>query len=175
MSESAVGSPTPVVPSTQALIADAAAAAEAAGGSPLKQVTGDLPQVADLEEETVKVSVDLPLAITVSEDPTKPWILGIEKPNCLRCDVLVEDGELDGSSAKCHYRLGNANCPAAQIRIVNYGARNRAARILREAAANAQDNPLGIAKAMSKVSAMVEKGELSQSAFSWAMKEAGIL
>ncbi len=67
---------------------------------------------------------------------------------CLSCAYFVEGAKHKYND--CHYTAGNADCPAAEVRIVPTGKVRRAARLIKEA--RAAKNPVREAEILESLS-----------------------
>lgn len=60
----------------------------------------------------------------------KKEYLGLYSQACLTCKSLIETGTINNPD--CHYKAGNKQCPASEVKIVIVGeALDYAARVLR--------------------------------------------
>lgn len=184
MSEVATGD-TGTTQATQALVADAAAAVgndQAHQPNSLSEAAPNASTEAVMEEEVIeKISIPLPMSLGVPEDdsPSKKWKVFLFSSNCQSCDALMPflpdaEGTVDGSTAPCHFRLGNVHCPAGQLEFVRIGAKVKAANLLRAAMAAAKEDPMQMAEAIAKITKMIKTKKLSSDELSQVYAEVGL-
>lgn len=97
----------------------------------------DQSSAADSDEDVE--SVDIPDCIEPPTPTSPTFSIKLYHGTCLDCNALVQDGDTDGLSLKCHFSKGQTLCPAGSIRLVFTGLREYWLRRLRKAQANGGD------------------------------------